>query len=157
MGTALIARRAKEAPAERLPGLGSWLVAIVFSVGSFVATLATLNSPVEGATARPTPGKPLERSFAMAPVNAEVKPFVQSTPAAPPMIQLASEPAGAAVRDARGNAIGSTPLRLNMGTAVVITHDGYRDKHVSLALREQSVLVVLAQNVPAPHHKRSRR
>jgi hypothetical protein len=156
MNTALIAR--KELRVERLPGLRSWLVAIIFSVGSFVGTLAALNSPVEGATVRPTPlGKPLERSFATAPVNTEPKPVIQSTAAAPPMIQLASEPAGAFVRDARGNAIGSTPLRLNVGTAVVITHDGYRDKHVSLALREQSVLVVLAKNVPAPHRKRARR
>jgi hypothetical protein len=136
-----------------MPGLRSWLVAILFSVGSFVGTLAALNSPVEGATVRPTSaGKSLEGSSAMAPFQkTPPTPLVQSTQPEPPMVHLASEPGGASVRDATGNIVGTTPLRLGVGGDIVVSHAGYRDKRISLALHDQSVVVILGRPFAKRH------
>jgi hypothetical protein len=66
------------------------------------------------------------------------------------MFRLASEPAGATVRDGQGRAIGKTPLELHgasdpLTVDLVVEHDGYQGKHLSLSFRDQSILVVLAR------------
>jgi hypothetical protein len=136
----------------RTAGLRSCLFALVLSAASFAATLSVVHRPVQGATTRPTGANPLPTEIAEAiPKRLWLAPFVDSTPTPSPMIRLASEPAGAVVTDPHGRAIGRTPLVLRMSidrprADFVIGHDGYREKHISLKFRNQSVLAILARS-----------
>jgi len=120
-------------------------MAITLSLISFAATFALLNPSVVGAATRAVLERPAVEHRSAPTV---IAPFVESAPPGPPTVRLSSEPTGARVRDSLGRAIGTTPTQLHTDGDLVIQHDGYQEKHLSLTLRGQSVLVVLARDIP---------